>query len=220
MPTDIAMNPFDTPKQPRIKFPVTRFGKKPRAFNPDWYTIYPWLEYSIKHDAAYCFACRMFSNCCNRPDAPFTQLGFRDWKHATGRTGRLHEHKKSAAHVQASITWEQYKLNGTTIGLRIDDLCRKIVHENRHFIKSIAEVILLCAKQEVALRGHDESEYSGNFHSLLKLVGANDDLVRKWLEGSLGNAKYTSPEVQNELLAVMGEMVLETICKMVQEAGC
>ena len=33
---------------------------------------------------------------------------------------------------------------------------------HRHYIASIAEVILLCARQEFALRGHDESTKSHN----------------------------------------------------------
>ena len=127
--------------------------------------------------------------------------------------------------MQAVITWEQYKLNhehGTTIGQRLDDLGKRVIKENRHFIKTIVEVILFCAQQEIALRGHVENEESlnpGNFQSLLKLVGTHDGVVRERLEESPGNAKYTSPEVQNELLVIMGEMVLEKICEEVRKAG-
>ena len=43
------MQPFDKPKQPRIKFPMRTFGKKARAFNAQWYSTYTWLEYSVKN---------------------------------------------------------------------------------------------------------------------------------------------------------------------------
>ncbi|KAI6648536.1 Zinc finger MYM-type protein 1-like [Oopsacas minuta] len=108
---DIALYLSDIPKQPRIKFRTTKFGEKLRSINPDWYKTYSWREYSVNQDAAYCFPCRWFSSRLNRPDAPFTRVGFRDWKHATGQKGRLIEHRKSMAHVEAFHTWEEYKFN-------------------------------------------------------------------------------------------------------------
>ena len=58
-------------------------------------------------DAAYCFPCRKFAASNRLRDSPFTHLGMKDWKHATGKKGRLSEHERSALHVQASVTWEQ-----------------------------------------------------------------------------------------------------------------
>ncbi|KAI6651441.1 hypothetical protein LOD99_5248 [Oopsacas minuta] len=49
----IALYLSDIPKQPRIKFPTTKFGEKLRSFNPDWYKTYSWLEYSVNRDTAY-----------------------------------------------------------------------------------------------------------------------------------------------------------------------
>ena len=215
----------DIPKQPRIKFPTTKFGEKLRSFNPDWYITYAWLEYSANQDAAYCVPCRWFSSRLNRTDAPFTQIGFRDWKHATGQKGRLIEHRKSMAHVEAILTWEEYKLNlqrETTIIRSLDKMGMNVIKENRHYIKTIAEIILLCARQEIALRGHDETEESlnpGNFRALLTFIGNHDQIVRKRIKEGPQNSKYTSPEIQNEPLGVMGDMVLQTISNEVQKAG-
>ena len=214
---DIALYLSDIPKQPRIKFPTTKFGEKLRSFNPDWYKTYSWLEYSVNREAAYCFPCRWFSSRLNRPDAPFTQVGFRDWKHATGQKGRLIGHRKSMAHVEAVHTWKEYKVNiqhGTTITRSLDKIGKNVIKENRHYVKTIAEIILLCARQEIALRGHDETGESlnpGNFQSLLTFIGNHDQIVGKRIKEGPQNAKYTSPEIQNELLGVMGDMVLQTI---------
>ena len=132
---DIALYLTDVPKQPRIKFPTTKFGEKLRSFNPDWYMTHNWLEYYVNRDAAYCFPCR-FSSRLNLPDAPLTKIGFRDWKHATGQNGRLIEHRKSMAHVEAVHTWEEYKLNlqrGTTINQSLDKIGMNVIKENCHF---------------------------------------------------------------------------------------
>lgn len=201
------------------------FGKKARTFNGQWYRTYPWLEYSVINDAAYCFPCRMFDERCYRTDSPFTHVGLKDWKHATGKKGRLCEHERSATHMEAVVSWEQYKLNhqrGTTIGQRLDNLGKQAIKDNRHFIKTVAAILLVCAKQEIAIRGHDEREDSknpGNFLSILKLIAAHDEIVRSKLEKGPNNAKYTSPQIQNELLEVMGDIVLEKILDEVQMAG-
>ena len=67
------------------------------------------------------------------------------------------------------LIWNQYKLHSvhnTTIadqlGLRRD----KRIAENRHYNRSLAEIICMCSHQEIALRGHREGEESlnrGNF---------------------------------------------------------
>lgn len=36
------------------------------------------------------------------------------------------------------------------------------IEKNRHYLKVVADVILLCALHEIALRGHDESLESVN----------------------------------------------------------
>ena len=58
---DIATSTSSPPCQPvGITFPVTYFFGKARSFNPDWFKLYPWLEYSVSKDAAFCYACRLF----------------------------------------------------------------------------------------------------------------------------------------------------------------
>ena len=60
-PSDIAQTPAFPPVRPvNIKFPTTMFGNTSRTFNPIWYDRFDWLEYSIKHDACFCYPCRMF----------------------------------------------------------------------------------------------------------------------------------------------------------------
>ena len=46
--------------------------------------------------------------------------------------------------------------NNTSIADRLDIQHKEVIDKNRHYTKSIAEVILLCALQNFALCGHDE----------------------------------------------------------------
>ena len=93
------------------------------------------------------------------------------------------------------------------------------------------DIIRWLTFQLCPLRGHEESLDSinrGNFLEMLKLLASyNKDVDAVVLENALGNAKYTSPEVQVELLGIYARKVQNTIreeignnkfCIMVDEA--
>ena len=59
---------------------------------------------------------------------------------------------------------------GTTVGARLDQVGRRAISSNHHYVKTLAESILPCAQQGTALRGHgdnmgDSSKNAGNFKS-------------------------------------------------------
>ena len=58
--SDIALNISQTPVQQYVKFPVTIINQKRQSFNSNWYKKYPWIEYLVKKDAAFCYASRFF----------------------------------------------------------------------------------------------------------------------------------------------------------------
>jgi len=93
--SNIAQGILQSPVQPLKKFPTTLFGTKGRSSNGLWYHKYPWLEYSVQKDA-----CRLFSiGATGRADDAFTRIGYRDWKHASGKHNNCHTHK------QAMVAW-------------------------------------------------------------------------------------------------------------------
>ena len=87
---------------------------------------------------------------------------------------------------------------------------------------AIAEIILLCARQDLALRGHHELKESsnrGNFIEILHIVAEHDKIVKDKLQNGPRNAIYTSPNIQNSLLNILGDMARSIICKGVHEVG-
>ena len=225
VPTDIAAGPSQNPVQPKIKFPTTLKGRKHRSFNSDWYKHYRWLEYSRGRDAAYCYPCRLFTTESGRYSETFTKSGFCDWKHAMGKDGIIPCHDRCKTHMQAMVSWQEFvnnKTSGTSIADRLDAARSQLIAKNRHYLRTILEVLLLCSQQEIALRGHDESEKSlnrGNFIEILKLIASHDEIIKDRLTCGPRNAMYTSPIIQNELLDIMGVMVQSIICHKIQEAG-
>ena len=225
VPSDIASGPLEAPKQPRVGFPSRPFGTgRQRAFNPEWYRSHPWLEYSAERDAAFCYPCRVFKCGSSRSEVAFTRTGFRNWKHAMGKTGVISLHAKCATHKQALACWIEYTINTqghTTVAHRLDSARKQLIETNCHYIRTVAEVLLVCAKQDLALRGHREYaqlKNQGNFKEILTLVANHDPVVREKLQDGPRNAIYTSPEIQNAILEIMGNLVRDKICKAVQDA--
>ena len=97
------------------------------------------------------------------------------------------------------------------------------MHENRHYIKTIGEVLLLTATQDVAYRGHREASIdgnanTGNFLQILQLVARHDDIVVKKIASAPKNAKYTGHQIQNDVIDVLGGLVRQSILDEVRDA--
>ncbi|KAJ4939828.1 hypothetical protein JOQ06_029264 [Pogonophryne albipinna] len=210
--SDISKCKEEPPMQPHPKlFPRTWMGDRRRSFKADWYKIHPWLEYSKMSDSAHCYACRHFSP-PNSTDTVFdSPSGFKNWKKATYKEGGFANHAKSERHTHAMIAWKDYQravTSNATLANVLNKEHKKLVQENREYIKTIAEVLLLTATQNIAQRGHNESAGSdnkGNFMTILETIANHDKAVKKRLT-SIHNAKYTSKTIQNEVLGCLADM--------------
>ena len=226
VPKDIAVSLHQSPVQPVIAFPPRKFVSKNRSFNSEWYIDYSWLEYSVEKDAAFCYACRFFTTSTSgRSDVAFTTTGFNDWKHALGKKGGLLKHSKSQVHAEAMLSWKYYiqmKRSNNSVADKIGSARAQHIAKNVHYIRTVAEVILLCGQQEIALRGHRESEdllNRGNFVEILKLIALHDKDIQDRVQHSPKNGLYTSPEILNCILHIMGDMVRKMVCDGVKNAG-
>ena len=123
------------------------------------------------------------------------------------------------------LAWEEYKRNsacGTSIASQLVAGRDLEIRNNRHYLICVSQILLFCAHQEIALRGHRESYVSdnrGNFLELMHLLGKHDSVVMEKLKEGPRNAVYTSPEIQNTLLEIMGSKVRKQICDSVMSAG-
>ena len=181
---------------------------------------------SIELESVSRYPCRFFTiSGSGRSDVAFTRNGSHDWKHALGKKGSLQKHDKCQSHIDAMVSWNAYtqmKSSNSSVADMLGSARAQHVEKNVHYMKTIAEVILLCSQQEIGLRGHNESEDSlnrGNFLEILKLVALHDKTVQDRLQQGPKNSMYTSPEIQNSLLHTMGDLVRKMICDSVQQAG-
>uniref|UniRef100_A0A3B5B968 DUF4371 domain-containing protein n=1 Tax=Stegastes partitus TaxID=144197 RepID=A0A3B5B968_9TELE len=198
--TDISQTRVAGQTQPVLRtFPRRLQGKgRSRAFTAIWYKDYTWIEYSQCQDTTHWFACSHFS-LPSAPDTTFSSgLGISNWKKAMYKDGGFQMHAKSEHHLNAMVAWTEYKRCG-----------RK---------QTVANVLLCTATQNIAQRGHRESEGSsnkGNFLAILELIAKHDPLVKQKM--GHGNAKYTSHIFQNEIIEVLADMVSAAFSILVDE---
>ena len=185
LPQDIAKEKSDSPAQPNINFPTRIYGSRSRSFQLNWYTIFPWIEYSMARDAVFCFPCRFFGV---SHDKTFTCSGFRDWKHARGKEGPLSFHDSMCnKHKEAVLDYKQYKssiADETSIAVQLDRERLKNIQDNRKYVKTLLECLLYCAQQGIPLRGHRETNLEdlsvniGNFRALMILQSRHDEVIK------------------------------------------
>lgn len=232
-PLDIAQSKHEHPTQPFLKcYPSKKFQSNWRHFHSEWFSLFPWLEYSVTKDAAFCFPCRLFCTSSSSNNiggsSVFTHTGFSNWKRALEKGSGLKLHDNSSTHKHCVVLWESYKQMKSkgpdnSVLSEVSAAHRELVLENRHYIATLAEVLLLTGIQKIAQRGHDESVESfnrGNFVEFLQVIAKHDPRLQKKIEVLPKNAKYTHPKIQNEIINVMANLVIENISREVNEAGC
>ena len=72
------------------------------------------------------------------------------------QSGVLSKHDSSYAHRQSVVAWNQYKSSTQHKGSIADQLRTartKQIEQNRHYIKTLDEIVLFCSHQEIALHG-------------------------------------------------------------------
>eukprot|EP00731_Ephydatia_muelleri_P007654 Em0003g1902a len=89
---------------------------------------------------------------------------------------------------------------------------KRLLGASPMFLKYIIQFL---ARPGLPFRGHgDESE--SNFTQLLRLQGEDDPRIEQWIKK--WTDKYTSSDIQNEILTVMAKMVLHDLTSSIQSA--
>jgi len=157
---DISQSPVNPPSQPILSKHKT--NEDNRSFQQKWYIGRPWLEYSIINDCAYCYYCRHFcstNNLINRNQSDSFIKGFRNWKYALENKRGFKQHEISAVHITAKAAYQEFVFRekaGSTVANVIDKGRKEQIRKNRSQLTKISSTILLCSRQMIPLRGHDE----------------------------------------------------------------
>ena len=157
-------------------------------------------------------------------EAVFISTGFRNWKKANRKDGRFAKHHNSQCHkisTSCSIDYLQNLHSGTSVRQMVDSNYLESVRRNRHYIRTIGEIILLTVSQNIAQRGHKESDdvlNQGNVRNILKFTARHDPIIAERLSDGPKNEKYTSAAIQHEIINAFASMVLEVILESVKSS--
>ena len=186
-----------------------------------------WLHYNESLDAAFCFVCMKAIRCNSISSAnvenAFIRMGYRDWKYALDKRKGFYKHQSSECHKEAM---ERCFTIRSEVLEEINELfsSEKVMNEqfdNRTVLLKIIENVRFLARQGIPLRGNWKEdkicEESSNFYQLFKLRIEDDHQIAEWLQRK--GEKYTSPQIQNEILNIMVLKILREINRDIKEAG-
>ncbi|XP_023746701.1 uncharacterized protein LOC111894844 [Lactuca sativa] len=176
------------------------------------------LEYSPTTYASYCFICYIFNDkpsVCHGYDA-FTVKGFDNWKKVNdGKNCAFLKHIGCSQHRNVVAYAENLMNQAAHIENIIVKQNEAQILKNRLRLKVSIDTVRWLTFQACALRGHDEtpdSKNRGNFLQLLKLLASyNDEVANIVLEKATYNSKYTSGEIQKEILSIIANKVRKHI---------
>ncbi|XP_057249981.1 uncharacterized protein LOC104891221 [Beta vulgaris subsp. vulgaris] len=147
------------PCQPKnFVFPQTLIGPKNRRFNVDWFDTWPWLEYSVEKDAAFCFACYLFKEDNSVGRDAFTTNGFKYWNRLDVIKKHVGSHK--SVHSNAMIAMELFKNQKSSIITGLSKQTKETMSAYRTRLEASVETIRWLLLQGLPFRGHDEKESS------------------------------------------------------------
>ena len=190
-----------------------------------------WLVYSAYFDGVFCLPCVLFGQSTTNSKLqklflePFTR-----WNSAPKRWKDHQDlskvHKNSVATMQLFIS----EMKGTRqrINVVMNEKKREMIRQNGEKLIPILKTVLLCARQNIPLRGHrddskhydDVSNNPGNFQVLLDFrIDSGDKTLEEHFRTAARNATYRSKTIQNELISSCGKFIRRSIVKDVEKAG-
>lgn len=231
----ILKTPWNPPRD--YKFPIST--KRNLRFQLKWMERFPWLSYSEYKSGAYCRVCVVMGRSLDEGKGGHQRIGqlvtepFCKWKNALEI---FEAHAKSGYHKRNSELADNFlKVMSSQASSVIQQLSserKRQQEENRKKLIPIVKAIIFCGKQGISLRGKIDSgriqitpepeeplQNDGNFRALLRFAAESGDKdLAEHLNTSQKNALYTSPQIQNEIIDICGELIQHKIIEEVKKA--
>lgn len=204
---------------------------------------YFWLVLSKSYEGLFCIYCAVFNHTktgtgsnnvmplkclVSEPLIKFAKL--------LGKDGYLETHTKNIYHKNAIEDGKAFLNNyynpHNEIINKLNTARHQQVLENRARLKPIINTLAFLGRQNIAIRGHRDdgslfddsdtpSENKGNFRELLNFrISAGDDTLKSHLLTTQSRATYISKTTQNELLYIMGNLILKKVLDRVTQSMC
>ncbi|KAF0705496.1 zinc finger MYM-type protein 1-like, partial [Aphis craccivora] len=174
-----------------------------------------WLSYSLSENKIFCISCKLFGLPKTKKQN-IVSSGSCDWKNILRV---ISNHENCPDHLESEINRNLF-----TKRLKLD-FKKEILHsanrkvaENREVVRTIVDALVFIARQNIALRGHNEKHTSlnkGNFLELISLLGNYHPTLKHHLNTIKINDRnrltFLSNKSQNVLLDIMKEQIRSKI---------
>ena len=227
------------PDQPLLnRYPtneaILESGHRQCRFNPEWFKQYPHLEYSKTKDAAFCFACSLFSDGPGheKSETVWVKGGVRSWHKfksvGTKKKGKLALHFSSKSHQSSLDAFANFSsITGHVDVMIHKDRRKALIQEeetrqrNRKVVEILFDVTKVLGRQGLSFRGHGSDE-DGNFRQIVLLLSRHCMEMKQWLQDKHlrpYHVTYLSAQSQNEFMDIIGKEVQRQIISEIKEAG-
>lgn len=202
-----------------------------RYFQHQWLSKHQWLVYSAVENGGFCLPCMLFGQGRGGSHDDLGVLVSRPLTNFRRALEHLKNHDSKDTHKAAVTKADDFLkvMQGQQepVNQQIDRALADRVTANRRKLIPIIKTILLCGHQNIPLRGHndsatqaevDPSANHGNFWALLDFrIDAGDSDLADHLATAPRNSRYTSADIQNQLVTVIGDLIRGKILNKVRE---
>lgn len=105
--------------------------------------------------------------------------------------------------------------SGTNVSHALNKQLKGEKEKNRNSLLKLVSNLKFLARQGMAIRGADQDQDS-NFHQLNTLRAEDNPALAEWLKRKAN--RYTSPDIQNEILSLMSHTILRDISRDIQHS--
>jgi hypothetical protein len=213
------------PNEQQVTFPTNDDGRKfssCRYFTTSAAGIavkLKWLSYSPTLNSVYCHSCWLFAD-RNSPQFRSDWInGVSDWGHLSQK---IKKHQDSSIHHMSLVAEKMYLEQKN----RIDkEILLQITTETNFWyqvLERLTDIVFTLASGNLPFRGHREhigNLGSGNFLALVELVAKYDPVLNELIHKPKGSLRYLSPDIQNELISVLGNELRQHLTQEIRSAA-
>ncbi|KAI6648600.1 hypothetical protein LOD99_7957 [Oopsacas minuta] len=123
----------------------------------------------------FCICLRAHTSLNMKTPDNFTFIGFHYWNHGVQK---LQKHADSFSHETSAMAKVQQVSMTGSVTAQVQAISLKQLEENRHYVRTVAEVVELCAPLPQQHRESDSERNHSNFLEILTLISKKDSIVR------------------------------------------
>jgi hypothetical protein len=189
-----------------------------RHFCESSYKKTQWLTGSAQLNKLFCWPCLRFS----AEETVWTNRGYGDLNNICKVIGK---HEKTKNHISCFFKLQTF--GDARVDLQLHQQYavevsnhNEMVKRNREILARLINAVCFHANQELSFRGHDKSTKSlnkGNYVELLLYTAEYDPLLHSHLKTSTVFTG-TSPLIQNDLIAAVGNVLTDALKQEIQKA--